>query len=192
MKQIIFCCCMLLIVAATAQTKNTTGASSKKITYSGNLQIGVLNGSSKSALELKTIQGLQYHSWFAGAGVSLDNYLYRTVPLFINIRKNLVNKSSYPYLFADAGISLPWVQHTDNFWWSSYKYNSGLYYDAGAGYSFSLAKKYALLFNAAYSFKKVKETVTPFCELCPPPSSTPDIKNEYSLRRLSLSLGWMF
>lgn len=182
---------MFLFVAATAQTKNTTGASSKKITYSGNLQIGVLNGSAKSAFELKTIHGLQYHSWFAGAGVSLDNYLYRTVPLFIDIRKNLLNKNSYPYLFADAGISLPWVQHVDNFWWSSYKYGAGLYYNAGAGYSFSLAKKYALLFNAAYSFKRVKETVIPFCELCPQPAS-PEIKNEYSLRRLSLSVGWMF
>lgn len=191
MKKIIvtsFALAMFMMVHAQAK-KNPV---SRKLHYQGSINIGMLNGSSSAATNLQTIHGVQYKTWFAGAGVGLDNYTYRTAPVFFELQKNILNKASTPYLFADIGGQIPWVKDNQTYWWGTKPdYKAGLYTNIGAGYRFSLSQKYALLFSASYSVKKLKESYIPFCDFCIPPYPT-EVVNEYTLRRLSLMLGFVF
>src|SRR3954451_20111827 len=48
---------------------------------------GLLVGKSGRDFQVQAIPGIQYKSWFAGAGSGLDYYYWRTVPLFFDVRK---------------------------------------------------------------------------------------------------------
>ena len=56
--------------------------------------IGLLEGQSGAAFQAQTINGFQKRSWFAGIGVGLDYYRYRTIPLFVDVRKEFGNANN--------------------------------------------------------------------------------------------------
>ena len=175
-----------------AQSPSGRNLANRKFHYQGTVHIGMLNGSSSAATNLQTVHRVTYRGWFTGIGIGLDNYSYRTAPLFVELRKNLLNKPATPFLFADIGGQIPWVKDGQTFWWGTKpEYKGKLYTNIGAGYRFTLSQKYALLFSASYSVKKLKESYTPYCDFCVPPYPT-EVVNEYTLRRLSLMLGFVF
>src|ERR1700748_880249 len=65
--------------------------------------IGLLEGQAGAAMPLQTINGLQNKSWVVGAGVGLDDSRFRTLPLFVDIRKEFGTTQSKFFLYADAG-----------------------------------------------------------------------------------------
>ncbi len=78
---LILAVCLSVIVSA--QQKTGTG----NWQFHSINNIGLLEGQTGSAFQLQSINGMQYKSWYAGIGLGLDFYRYRTIPLFIDFRK---------------------------------------------------------------------------------------------------------
>jgi len=121
--------------------------------------VGLLEGQAGSAFHLQTINGVQYKSWFTGAGVGLDSYRYRTIPLFLDIRKEFGKTPNKILLFGDAGINFYWARDRDvKQFYSNDKIKNGFYGELGAGYKFRLNAKMSIIFSGSYSYKTLEET----------------------------------
>lgn len=194
--------CSILFFMLTVTVAIT---SAQKINSAGQWQfhsinnLGLLEGETGSAFQLQTINGAQYRSWFAGAGIGLDFYRLRTIPLFLDIRKEFGKTSNKLFVYSDVGISFSWVtdqQKTANV--ENDKFGSGFYGDWGFGYKVLVAKKNNLLLSLGYSYKKTIETYDPlyfnpgifYTQESEPIDQSQKIN--YSLHRLSIKIGWEF
>jgi hypothetical protein len=167
----------------------------KAAKYATALKIGLLNGeASKPGAELQLVSGLSSKTWFAGIGSGLDYYSdFKSVPVFLNVRKDINEKKNTPFINADIGYNFP-LKNKINQSWVKYKYESGLYYALGAGYKFSLTNLLGLALSAGYSFKTFKEKdyyqsgFDPVDHPLPPQIETLD----YKFRRISIRLDFWF
>jgi hypothetical protein len=164
--------------------------------------VGLLEGETGSAFQLQTINGARYKSWFAGIGLGLDYYRYRTIPFFIDIRKEFGNRADKLFVYADGGISFNWLTDDQKTGYlQGQKYHNGLYNDLGFGYIKSIGNKSALSISLGYSYKKLSETypdsypyyypsIYNYTDI--PPQNASNDQINYRLNRLSIKLGWMF
>ena len=161
--------------------------------------VGILEGQTGSAFQLQTISGVQYKSWFCGAGLGLDYYRFRTVPLFIDLRKEFGKSANKLFLYSDLGIHFSWVTDKEK---TNYvvddKFGNGLYAEAGLGYKAVIGKNRGLLISVGYSYKKLRETYNSF-QYYPGYNMInlgQNINNQsrinYVLSRLSIKMGWQF
>ena len=123
---------------------------------------------------LQTVHGVYNGPWFIGGGVGLDNYRFRSVPLFLSVTRDLplpVKRSGF-YLELDGGTNLPWYKRTfgpyDGF--TDSKFHAGAWWSAGVGYKWKLSaaagSRKALLLSVNYSEKRLKETVSGVPLIC--------------------------
>ena len=180
---------------SSAQKSNLTGGWQ----FHSLNNLGLLEGETGSAFQLQTINGAQYRSWFAGAGIGLDFYRLRTIPLFLDIRKDFGRSSNKFFVYSDVGTNFSWVpdqQKTSNV--ENDKFGSGFYGDWGLGYKVLVAKKNNLLLSIGYSYKKTVETYDPLYYPTgifygqEAPTYDQSQKINYSLNRLSIKIGWEF
>src|SRR5690242_4135427 len=97
----------VLIIALQGMAQQVKKTSSPVSFRSINL-VGMNEGQGQTAFQLQTINGAEYKGWFAGVGVGLDYYNIRSVPLFFDLRKDIQNKKSTPFVYADAGVNYVW------------------------------------------------------------------------------------
>ncbi|HYE56155.1 MAG TPA: hypothetical protein VD996_15005 [Chitinophagaceae bacterium] len=167
------------------KAKNDCGCS-----FSSVNNAGLLEGSGGSALQLQTINGMRYGKWFAGIGIGLDRYKFRTVPLFVDVRRDLLDRINTPFLYGDIGYNFPWVEKKNQNAWETYDYKGGLYYDAGVGYKLMLGKQRALLFSGGFSLKRLHETRYQNINcIFPPCGELEGDRYEFTLKRFSLKAG---
>jgi hypothetical protein len=173
----------LITVSAESQTK--PGFSSQNY-------VGITEGESGTALQLQTINGFKYKTWFAGIGTGLDYYYQRTVPLFFSVSKFLDSKKFPVYMSADAGINFPWQR--DDMYYFEYpgEYHAGLYWGSGLGYRFAFKNKNALLLNLGYNYKRITQSYQYTAPCLAPPCQVFNEKYDYRLKRLSVRVGWSF
>ena len=155
-------------------------------------QAGMLEGATGLSWNIQTINGVHYKSWFAGLGVGLDHYSMRTIPLFIDVRKELFKTSRTPFLYADGGIQFDWLKTKEKPGWGSGDYNHGLYYDIGGGYKIGFGKRDALLVSAGYTLKKLREERTSLIQCVAPPCNPSTEYYSYTFSRLTFKVGWQF
>lgn len=187
----------LFFVACCAQAQTGSLQPKKKQSdkcscgFSSYFNVGVLEGEAGTSLQLQTIQGMRYGKWFTGIGAGLDYYYVRTVPVFIDVRRTLLNRRHSPFAYADAGMHFPWARDQDHpGWGGKSKFSSGLWYDVGLGYRLSLGGESAFLLSAGYSFLNMKETRTSaFCLIWPNCQEIQQQLYRYKLNRLSLKIG---
>ena len=163
-------------------------------------QGALINGNQAVSGALQTVNGIGYGNWFAGIGAGIDFYRYRSVPLFLSLRRSLDMKNGNKlFAYTDGGYNLPWVTKDEPVFsiWSwpgrtDYKYKGGLYMDAGLGYAVQLKGGNAFLLSTGYSHKYFSEkriTTTITGEN----RETTDIQQfTYSMHRLMIKLGWQF
>jgi len=192
---------LLIFIAGniSAQQKNI----GKPFQFHSVNNMGLLEGQAGSTFQLQTINGAQYKSWFAGAGVGLDYYHFRTIPLFIDLRKEFGKRINRLFVYADAGINFYWKRDKDpkQFYYND-AFNNGVYSEAGAGYKVKLSHQIALSFACGYSYKKIAESGsdnyyyfinTPGnTSYLGPPVSSSMSKINYNLKRLVLKAGIEF
>ena len=163
----------------------------KKFLFQSINNLGFLEGSAGSAFQLQTINGFRYRSFSAGVGIGLDYYLSRSVPLFLDIRKDLFGgKRQTPFVYLSGGKHFPWIVNRNE--WTEISQTSGWYYDAGIGYAIPV-NTHAIIFSAGYSYKNYDEKVTSpdiMCLIGPCPEYQE--KYSYQLRRISLKAGFRF
>lgn len=163
-------------------------------------QVALVNGNHAVSGVLQTVNGIAYNNWFAGIGAGIDFYRYRSVPLFIDLRRSLdMKRGNKLFVYADGGYNLPWVKKDEpvfSIWgWpthTDYKYRGGLYLDAGLGYALQVKGGNAFLLSTGYSHKYFSEKrIT--TSITGENTETADIqKFTYSMHRLMIKLGWQF
>ena len=175
---------VLFMVKATGQNK--------KIKFSSINQVGLLSGSSGEAFMLQTINGLKKDKWFAGAGTGLDFYRERTIPLFLAIRRDLINRINTPFVYADAGINFSWLNSFQKQQKQFPISSPGLIYDLGIGWKLSGKNNRAYIFSAGYSFKQVKEKVKSLWWSAPAPQLESENyeSHNYLYRRIVIKVGF--
>lgn len=157
--------------------------------------LGLLEGQAGSSFQLQTVNGVQYKSWFAGVGVGLDFYRYRTIPLFADLRKEFGNGANKIFLYADLGVSFSWVTDDEKMsYMPDDHFSNGFYDDFGVGYKMSVGKRNALLMSLGYSYKKIVETYNDGVYFDYPPAGGYNNSEQIDsyLNRLSIKFGWTF
>jgi len=158
--------------------------------------LAFINGNNSVSAGLQTVNGFEKKHWFAGIGVGLDYYLYRTVPLFADTRYSFGNKKNKLFGFADAGFNFSWVQsgYNGNIYYimegnQAFKYKNGVYTDLGFGYSIKMKKNNALVLSLSQSHKSLVEAFT-FSDWR---TNQPQTNlNTYKLNRVIIKIGWKF
>ena len=175
---------LLFLLSAKSQQQLTKTAT--PIKFQSNLQSGILIGQkgSKPALVINSVNGIQAATWFAGIGVGIDYYQKRTIPLFINAEKNLSVKANTFFLYGTAGYNFPWLKDDEKILYMG-NASGGLFYEAGAGYKFTIFNKTHIGFSAGYSYKQLKEKYNLLYDF-----PTPEQTNNYEYRRIAIKFNW--
>ncbi len=193
-KVILLICALVQVVFCGAQTIYGEAERKEKNRYSFHsiTGIGLLEGQQGSSLQLQTVNGVQYRTWFGGVGAGIDYYRFRGFPVFIDVRKYVTIRNASLFAYGDAGIHLPWVKKGEASIWYDSKLTKGLYYDAGLGYRLPVAKKYALVFSGGYSVKEIAEVWKQPIACITTPCPEYRQRFDYTLRRISLRAAWAF
>jgi hypothetical protein len=185
MRKLMIIASMLLILHAQAQEKKAAG----KPVFTSINTLGILEGQGGTSFTIQSINGIRLNTISIGAGVGLDYYIIRSVPVFLDVRKDLFSKRQTPFVYANAGTNLPWDQQVN--YYEEVKVKGGLYYEAGLGYSWPL-KSTNIIVSLGYSYKafeeQIKSMVFCFDGNCPELNE----KRAYQLRRLSIKAGFRF
>lgn len=180
---------VLIAAYITANAQNTV-----KPKFTSINQFGIAWGGTDDALQLQTINGITYQTWSAGIGLGLDYYWERTVPIFLDLRKNVFSKKQTPFVYADMGVNMPWVKAGKNDTWYSSDYSQGGYYDIGIGYRVPVYKSLLANISFGYTQKKFREERKNEMNIFDfSPYGHNSVEHySYTLRRLSLKLGLSF
>lgn len=191
----------ILLVASLLLVMNVIGQQNGRIKFFSINNAGLVIGKNDNNLQLQTINGIKYKTYSAGIGAGLDNYYFKTVPLFIDLRKNIFEEKFTPFVYADFGASIPWDRAKVEPWTTSY-YSSGFFYDMGVGYSIPIKGKLAINISAGYSQKVLNEArestswmwidYVPVGGISSPASYKDTVDYKYQLRRISLKVGFSF
>ncbi|MEO6548313.1 MAG: hypothetical protein ABIN94_09950 [Ferruginibacter sp.] len=152
----------------------------------------ILNGSSTTSVGLTTVNGLQFGKLFAGVGTGFDYYYHRSVPLFIEARLDLVKRKGKLQLFGNGGLSFPFSAPNTKFEFDVGSYKTGSMYGAGLDY-LAMIKKEAIILGVGFNNKTnilLRESVVwnPIINM----TENIPVRDNYSLNRIALRIGWMF
>lgn len=169
----------------------------KKIKFSSAVKVGLLNGEAdKAGTELQLVGGVAYKSWFSGIGSGVDYYSgFKSIPVFIEIRKDLKVKKNTPFVNVDMGYN--WALINKDYklnYGLTYKFQGGLYYELSAGYKFVLSESLSMALSAGYSYKKFKEVDSAYYGVGPFGQPLPTSVNvyDYTFRRISVKVAFWF
>ena len=159
--------------------------------------ISLINGDNVTSAGLQSINGFQKGNLFAGVGIGLDYYLYRTVPLFADFRYEFGKAKNKFFAYADGGINFDWVEEDYNdgpiFIWdgsrNTTEFHDGAYTDIGLGYTVGSKKGGGLVLSLGHSYKSLKKTVSYMDWRTQETIS--DIYH-YDFNRIVLKVGWKF
>jgi hypothetical protein len=187
---------MLLFTVASAACLGQSKNPPNPWRFQSIFNVGLLEGETGSAFQLETINGAQYKTWYAGIGLGLDYYRFRTIPLFLDMRKEFGRNASRVFIYGDGGISFSWLTDQQKMGYTDAHFSNGLYYDLGLGYKALIGKRNALSISLGYSYKNLTESYSAYdygWGYTPgPPGPAPKEEINYHLNRLSIKMGWMF
>ena len=171
----------------------TSFAQQKKYSFSGEMEAGLLEGEQGSAFQLGAMAGIRKNTWGISVGSGLDYYSIRSIPVYLDVRKNIFNKPNTPFVYVSGGYHFLWLAETIDPWFGRMnEKKNGLYYRAGIGYQLPAFKTTSLFFSAGYSEKQYSENYSSTypCLVGPCPEYKETISNR--LRRLSITTGLRF
>lgn len=184
---------LILLTLLTCSLQAGAQEATEKIrpTFHAVGSVGLLEGDKSSSFQLQLLNGFVYKGWYAGMGTGLDYYFIRSIPLTGYLEKQISPR--FPvFVYGSGGLHFIWRRDLAEEGWYGSDYNHGLYYDAGFGYQFSLAKNGALRLSLGFSEKQVEETRTWESFVWGQPPQQQREVYDYRLRRLSLRAGFRF
>lgn len=190
---------IVLTITVLLLITNVLKAQLSKFKFHSINNVGLLEGGSDESLQLQTINGASYNGFFAGLGVGLDYYYLKSIPLFVDLRKNFSQRRKTPFLYFDLGAVFPWDRNTTT-QWSSGQYKTGFLYDAGVGYSFPIKGRFSMNLSTGYSQRLLKEVnqtsrwyfLTDDLPFAPAPSTKDTAYYKYNFHRFSFKIGLSF
>src|SRR5881227_3562178 len=93
---------LFLMVNVISQISISQGNKSNNsgIKFQGEVQVGPLDGQRGTYMQLQSVNGISYKGYFIGLGTGLDYYFMRSIPLFLQLKKKLLNKNNTPFIYA--------------------------------------------------------------------------------------------
>ena len=167
----------------------------QKFKFTSTHLAGILMGSSEPAFQVQSINGVRYKDYSAGIGVGMDNYYYKSIPVFLHLTRKISIKNMSPFVYTDIGLNFPEDRTPDVEYWQTRKYSNGLYFDLGIGYSVPLYKKMSMTFSLGYSQKHMDEKRDQGYFIGFPNRIYHEMPSEYysySFRRIALKAGLSF
>lgn len=168
-------------------------AQKNKIRFQSINQFAILGGESKMATAFQTVNGFEISNFFSGVGIGVDNYRYKTLPLFVDGRWNF-GKEKQGFIYGDIGYNFPMKNKPGKevYYYDVYHLTGGIYTGAGIGFYLPLYKKSSLLFSLGYSYKKVKNKIG--VNICPfaGPCYVDYSKYDLSFGRVMVKAGLVF
>lgn len=153
MKRLVYMMGAMLILQS-----NVAAQSKTKIKVNSINQVGLLAGGSTNSLGWQSVNGISFGTFSVGAGVGMDYYHFKTIPLFADVRKNLWDRKQTPFMYLDIGTNLPSDRFVSESQWHKSTYGEGLFYDIGIGYKWTLTGRLGLNLAFGYSQKNINET----------------------------------
>lgn len=160
-KIIVFYC----IICSSAQAQNN------KIKFHSINSGGVTVGESRADAVFQTINGVNFSDWFFGAGIGVDYYQYKTLPLFVDVRK-FFGEKKMGFVYGDAGydFTLKNKPGKEFNYFDTYSFKGSIYTDFGIGIKTKFIKTSSLLFSLGHSYKQLRgrygSTICPFLGPC--------------------------
>lgn len=161
------------------------------VKFSSINEAGLIVGDKGEALALQTINGIRKDKSFAGVGVGFDFYGQRTIPLFIDYRRDFFANRNTPFIYASGGLDFAWITTTHKTQLDIVESSPGYYYDAGAGWKMTGKHGRGFLLSLGYTLKQVKYK-TPYYTIFAPPQPGEEMYNRYNylFRRLVVKIGF--
>lgn len=189
---LIFMISFLINFSASAQKKKIHFRSIDQFAIVGG-ESQMIDGETRVNIAFQTVNGIKFSNWFSGIGIGVDNYRYKTLPLFIDGRWYFADKER-GFIYGDLGYNFPMKDKPGKEinYYDSYHFNGGIYTDIGIGYEVPLHKKSSLLFSLGYSYKKVETKVgVNVCGITGP-CWVDYSKYEFNFNRMILKAGLVF
>ena len=154
-------------------------------------QLGIVSGSGGASALLQSVNGIRYKTWFAGIGVGVDLYKRGSIPVFLDVRKDIFNAANTPFIYADVGMHFPDKKIVSESPWYESEYASRFYSDAGIGYRMGKKSKRGFLASAGYSYKYVTRLLQ-YKGPCGVAGCGNVMDSYYKsyLHRISIKVGW--
>ena len=154
---------------------------------------GIVGGENHVHSTFQTLNGIRFSNWFAGVGVGIDNYRYKTLPLFIDGR-GYFGKDKNAFFYGDIGYDFPVKNKPGKevYYYNTYNFSGGIYTDFGIGYEVSLNKSSSLAFSLGHSFKKLQNEVGVVTQCLVAPCPVDYSKYDYEFGRMILKAGLVF
>lgn len=163
----------------------------QKISFSTINEVGLLTGDAGEAASLQTINGIKKAGFFAGAGVGLDFYGLRSIPLFIDYRKEFSSNKNTPFAYVNAGVNFLSMNHIQKEQARFPAASAGVYYDVGLGWKLSGKNNRALIVSAGYTLKQARyKTQSYSIFLTPQMQSENYDRYNFLYRRLVMKIGF--
>ncbi len=125
--------------------------------YTASIEAGLTKGSSDKSSVYFFSNGVSYKQLSAGIGVGIDNYSIRSIPLFLDAKKEFGKHKIKPFIGASAGINFPNPTTEQKMiyggWEQSVDYKHGFFTKASVGVSMSLLHRLRIFINTGYSYK---------------------------------------
>ena len=176
--------CVIVTGGAVAQISNKSQNPPGKFHSYNTVQL--LNGSTSTSAAVSSVNGFQFNRFFTGIGVGYDYYFRRTIPLFAEVRYNVLGNKRTLQLFADYGANF--LVDKNNGTQSS---KTGRYWSTGFDY-FIPVQKDAFTIGLGYSSKQVVYFGDNFLMLPVVGWQNVPIKYDYLLNRVAIRFGWVF
>ena len=175
---------VIVIANAVAQVSGKNKDRNGKFNSYNTVQL--LNGSTSTSAAIVSVNGFQFNRFFTGVGVGCDYYFRRTVPLFAEVRYDVLGNKRKLQLFADYGANFL-VDKTNG----SQNSKTGRYWSTGFDY-FIPVHKDAFTIGLGYSSKQVIYFGNNFLVLPVEGWQNIPIKYDYLLNRIAIRFGWVF
>lgn len=164
------------------------GSFYKKRGYFNQTGVDRLPGNAENSVRFIMIQGYQFNPHFsAGLGIGYTSYDDRlnTVPVFLDVKANVLKANTIPYAFFRTGYSFSSVEKSDS-QIPIDKHKGGLMVNFGGGLLFETKVGYGLYINVGYNYEKLSYTEENFWW------NLQTIENEITFQRVNFGFGLSF
>ena len=182
---------LLMAEAVSGQTNDHTTVPLKERFHSYNT-FQLLNGSSTTSVALNSVNGFSFGRFFSGIGTGFDYYYHTSIPLFLEARFDLLKGRRTLQVFGNGGLNFAFGSSNTEERAKTGPFKPAPMYGAGVDILFP-AKSNAFILGLAFSNKNIIQMVDN--NIWNPVLNRVEnmpTKEEYSLNRISIRVGWKF
>lgn len=162
-------------------------------------QAGFLYGDQRVDGQGIVAGGIEYKGWGLGIAAGIDWYKVRTVPVLIDIRRNLPVARQPLFVYGNLGWNIAAPLDKQYYFAGSVdmrgnRFTHGMYGEAGLGYALLNRSKKGFLLSLGFTSKTVTERFRETIYIMQPPYTTVETERrlDYTFNRFIFKLGYKF